>query len=62
MEGQCDGKGRWMRVGYINMSEPGNNFPNELKSYNFENFNYPFCDRPHLSSGGCNSVFSLILV
>ena len=37
MEGQCDGKGGWMRVGYINMNEPGNNCPNELKSYNFEN-------------------------
>ena len=44
MEGQCDGKGGWMKVGYINMSEPGNNCPSGLKSYNFEIFNYPFCD------------------
>ena len=44
MEGQCDGKGGWMKVGYINMSEPGNNCLSGLKSYNFEIFNYPFGD------------------
>ena len=57
MEGQCDGKGGWMRVGYINMSEPGNNCPNGLNPYNYTNINYPLCDRPHPSSGGCNSAF-----
>ena len=57
MERQCDGKGGWMRVGYINMSEPGNNCPSGLNSYNFANIDYSLCDRPHPSSSGCDSTF-----
>ena len=44
MERQCDGKGGWMRIGFINMNEPGNICPNELKCYNFENITHPLCD------------------
>ena len=60
MEGSnCDGKGGWMRVGYINMSEPNATCPSGLNSYFFPNINYPLCDRPHPSNGGCNStIFS----
>ena len=60
MEGSnCDGKGGWMRVGYINMSEPGATCPSGLNSYFFSNISYPLCDRPHPSNSGCNStIFS----
>ena len=40
------------------MSEPGNNCPNELKSYKFKNINYPLGESHNSSSG---SVFSLIV-
>ena len=60
MEGSnCDGKGGWMRAGYLNMSEPNATCPHGLNSYFFPNISYPLCDRPHPSKGGCNStIFS----
>ena len=60
MEGSnCDDKGGWMRVGYINMSEPGATCPSGLNSYFFSNINYPLCDRTHPLNSGCNStIFS----
>ena len=58
MEGsKCDGKGGWMRVAYVNMSEPNATCPSGLKSYYFPNISNALCDRPHSSSGGCNSTF-----
>ena len=54
----CDGKGGWTRVGYINMSDSGtNNCPRGLNSYDFPNISYRLCDRPHPSSYGCDSTY-----
>ena len=48
MEGSnCDGKGGWMRVGYLNMSEPNTTCPTGLSTYIFPKINYPLCDRVH---------------
>ena len=53
MEGsKCDGKGGWMSVAYVNMSEPNGTCPSGLKSYYFPNISNSFCDQPHPSSGG----------
>ena len=58
MEGSnCDDKGGWMRVGYLNMSEPNALCPPELYNYNFNSINHSLCDRFNSSSGGCNSTF-----
>ena len=58
MEGSnCDGKGGWMRVGYLNMSEPNTLCPPGLYSYNFNSISHPLCDRFNSSSGGCNGTF-----
>ena len=56
----CDGKGGWMRVAYVNMSESGAACPSGLSTLkNFPNITYPLCDRVHLSNGGCDSaIFS----
>ena len=57
MEGSnCDSKGGWMRVAYLNMSEPNATCSSGLYSYCFPNISNPLCDRPHPSSGGCNSI------
>ena len=54
----CDCKGGWTRVGYINMSDSGtNNCPRGLNSYDFLNISYHLCDRPHPSSFGCDSTY-----
>ena len=64
MEGQCDGKGGWLRVGYINKGffKPWHvrrcttgieiTVQVDKNVNNFENINYKLCDRPHPSSGG----------
>ena len=58
MEGSnCDGKGGWTRVGYLNMSEPNASCPPGLIQQQHTNFRYNLCGRPNPSSGGCNSVF-----
>ena len=58
MEGNnCDGKGGWMRVGYINMSELGANCPHGLTSHQYNNINHGLCSRPVSSSGSSASVF-----
>ena len=57
MEGSnCDGKGGWMRVGYLNMSQPGATCPPGLNTYNFSGINYPLCDRLHNNENGCSSA------
>ena len=59
MEGcNCDGKGGWMRVGYLNMSEPGATCPPELTLHQYNNINHGLCSRLVSSSGSSASVFS----
>ena len=58
MEGSnCDDKGGWMRVGYLNMSEPNALYSPGFYTYNFNSTDHPLCDRFNSSSCGCNSTF-----
>ena len=58
MEGSnCDGKGGWMRVGYINMSEHGATCPPGLTLHQYNNIDHGLCSRPVSSSGSSASVF-----
>ena len=58
MEGSnCDGKGGWMRVGYLNMSEPNATCPPGLMLQQHNNFSHNLCGRANPSSEGCNSVY-----
>ena len=51
MEGSnCDGKGGWMRVGYLNMSEPNATCPSGLTLREFNNTEHGLCGRPMSSS------------
>ena len=56
MEGSnCDGNGGWMRVGYINMTEPGATCPTGLYEYTYGS--KAFCDKSQSLANGCNSAF-----
>uniref|UniRef100_A0A1X7V4F4 Fibrinogen C-terminal domain-containing protein n=1 Tax=Amphimedon queenslandica TaxID=400682 RepID=A0A1X7V4F4_AMPQE len=56
MEGNnCDGNGGWMRIGYINMTEPGATCPQGL--YNYTYGNKTLCDKSHNLGGGCSATF-----
>ena len=58
MEGSnCDGKGSWMRVAYIKMSEPGATCSPELTLHQYNNIDHGLCGRPVTSSGSSASVF-----
>ena len=47
MEGSnCDGKGGWMRVGYLNMSDPGATCPLGMTLREFNNIDHGLCGRP----------------
>ena len=46
----CDGEGGWMRVGYLNMSEPGVICPPGLMLRQFSNIDHGVCGRPMSSS------------
>ena len=51
MEGSnCDNKGGWMRVGYLNMSESGASRPSGLTLRQFNNIDHGLCGRPMSSS------------
>ena len=51
MEGSnCDGKGGWMRVGYLNMSEPNATCPSGLTLQKFNNIDHGVCGQPMSSS------------
>ena len=51
MEGSnCDDKGGWMRVGYLNMSESGGSCPSGLTLRHFNNIDHGLCGRPMTSS------------
>ena len=46
MEGsKCDGKGGWMRIGYLNMSEPGATCPPGLMRHQYNNIDHDVCGR-----------------
>ena len=56
MEGSnCDGNGGWMRIGYINMTEPGATCPQGLHSYTYGG--KTLCDKSQGLGYGCNSTF-----
>ena len=58
MEGSnCDGKGGWMRVAYLNMSEPGATCPPELTLHQYNNIDHGLCGQPTSLSGNQTSVF-----
>ena len=51
MEGSnCDGKGGWMRVGYLNMSEPNATCPPGLTQRQYNNIDHDVCGRPNLGA------------
>ena len=48
MEGSnCDGKGGWMRVGYINKSESGATCPPGLTLQQYNNIDHDVCGLPN---------------
>ena len=56
MEGSnCDGNGGWMRIGYINMTEPGATCPQSLCNYTYGG--KTLCDKSQGLGYGCNSTF-----
>ena len=60
MEGSnCDGNGGWMRVGYINMTQPDATCPQGL--YNYTIGGKTLCDKSHSLGGGCSSTFFSVI-
>ena len=58
MEGSnCDGKGGWMRVGYLNTTKPNATCPPGLTIKQYNNTGYSLCGRPVSSFGSQTSVF-----
>ena len=56
MEGSnCDGKGGWMRVGYLNMSEPNATCPPGLTQRQYNNIDHGVCGLPN--SGTISHTF-----
>ena len=56
MEGSnCDGNGGWMRIGYINMTDPGATCPQGL--YNYTYGGKTLCDKSHDLGDGCSATF-----
>ena len=53
MEG-CDGEGGWTRVAYLNMSDPSQQCPPELRPYNVSGVRG--CGRHLSTSASCDSV------
>ena len=62
MEGvNCDGRGGWTRVAFLNMTEPGATCPPGLTLQNHGNINHGLCGRSvsYTDTGGCQSaIFS----
>ena len=51
MEGSnCDGKGGWMRVGYLNMTDPGATCPPGMTLRQFNTISHGLCGRPTSAS------------
>ena len=58
MEGSnCDNKGGWMRVGYLNMSESGTSCPPGLTLQQYNNIDHDLCGQPFTNTSGCYSTF-----
>ena len=58
MEGSnCDGKGGWMRVGYLNMTEPNAICPHYLTQRQYNNIDHDVCGRPN-SGMSAHTFFS----
>ena len=53
----CDGEGGWMRVAYINMTEPGGTCPNEMTELAYNNINHNLCGSSPSAIGNCISIF-----
>ena len=60
MEGvNCDCRGGWTRVAYLNMTEPGASCPPGLTLQDHSNINHGVCGRSVSYTGGCQSaIFS----
>ena len=57
MEGtQCDGRGGWTRVAYLNMTQSDATCPPGLTQRFFNNINHHLCGRPNASGAGCSST------
>ena len=57
MEGvNCDGKGGWTRIAYLNMTEPDATCPYGLVQKNFSNINHDVCGKI-LVQNNCSSTF-----
>ena len=50
----CDGESGWTRVAYLNMSDPSQQCPTELREY--DESGVRACGRQHSSGGSCDSV------
>ena len=51
MEGNnCDGKGGWISVGYLNMTDPGATCPLGMTLQQFNNIGHGLCGRPTSAS------------
>ena len=51
----CDGVGDWMKVGYLNISDPGTTSPPGLTLRQSNNNNNNLCGRPMSSSILCSA-------
>ena len=59
MEGiNCDGKGGWTRVAYINMTEPNATCPNGLTKLTYNNIDHPLCGRESVMASCASTTFS----
>ena len=52
----CDGKGGWTRVAFLNMMEAGATCPSGLKQKSYSAIDHPLCGRHNSSSGICSST------
>ena len=57
MEGlNCDQQGGWMRIAYLNMTQPGATCPEGLRARRYSNLDHQLCSRIG-DGGGCSSVY-----
>ena len=56
----CDGRGGgWMRVGYLDMTQPNTTCPEGLYAYDFEGIDYPLCDKEHAPVDCSSTIFAV---
>ena len=53
---ECDGRGGWTRVAYLNMTQSGATCPTGLALKKYNNINHGLCGRPNPSRAGCSST------